>query len=75
MFGSSLRHDLPKEVIFQRTHFVQLSFFAFCVREQVRAETVSSFAITLTHVGERDSGVQNSLRRHLEILQNKEIDQ
>lgn len=68
MFGSAMIHDIPKVVQFQRIHFVQLSSFALCVRGWVRAEAVESFAVTLIHVGERDGGVQNSLRRHLEIL-------
>lgn len=73
MFGSAMIHDIPKVV--QRIHFVQLSSFALCVRGWVRAEAVESFAMALIHVGERDGGVQNSPRRHLEILRNKETDQ
>lgn len=71
MVGSSTTHGIQDDV--HLICFVPLSSFALCARARwARAGAVESFDVPLVHVGERDSGVQNSCGvcgvQHLEVL-------
>lgn len=65
--GSSKMYERPD---IQLIWFVPLSSFVLCARAWAQAGAVESFDVPLGHVGEWDSGVQNSW--HPEILRNKE---